>query len=351
LDGVPESASRRRNCSKAGRAELGDTFSSRYRDCVGREQGEGSSIDTPPRAHDRWKSGLLLSLVTAFLWGVVPVASKTALRAVDGVTLSWVRMTTAFVVLFPFLARGAHLSTALRAGVRTKVLLGAAAFFLGINYLLYQLGLSYTTPSNVQMVIQAQPFFLALGGVIFFGERLNRWQWVGFALLLGGMALFFADQLVLFATSRGAYVLGSMITLLAAAAWGGYAVVQKELSQSLHPQLVLLWIYGSCSVVYLPFVQFDRLAEATSVEGAAIAFASMITLVSYAAFAEATARWDATRVSAVLALSLLFTFFIVAACAALWPAIFEADEISLLGWVGAIAMVWGAALAALSRKH
>ena len=95
----------------------------------------------------------------------------------------------------------------------------------------------------------------------------------------------------------------------------------------------------------------DRVAEATSVEGAAIAFASMISLVSYAAFAEATARWVATRVSAVLALSLLFTFFIVAACAALWPAIFEADEISLLGWVGAIAIVWGAALAALSRKH
>jgi drug/metabolite transporter (DMT)-like permease len=74
----------------------------------------------------------------------------------------------------------------------------------------------------------------------------------------------------------------------------------------------------------------------------------MNTLVAYGAFAEALAHWEASRVSATLALTPLVTFVAVALAAWLWPDYVQAEQINTLGYVGALVVVLGSATVALA---
>src|SRR3546814_8666133 len=60
---------------------------------------------------------------------------------------------------------------------------------------------------------------MALGGIVVFRERFNAWQWLGLAVIVIGLSLFFADQLRADTLPAGRYVLGSLIVVLAAVVW------------------------------------------------------------------------------------------------------------------------------------
>ncbi|HYQ54361.1 MAG TPA: EamA family transporter, partial [Pseudomonas sp.] len=40
----------------------------------------------------RWVHGLLLALLTALLWGILPIKLKQVLQVVDPVTVTWYRL-------------------------------------------------------------------------------------------------------------------------------------------------------------------------------------------------------------------------------------------------------------------
>ena len=72
------------------------------------------------------------------------------------------------------------------------------------------------------------------------------------------------------------------------------------------------------------------------------------TLVAYGAFAEALAHWEASRVSATLAITPLVTFASVALAASLWPEFVLPEDLNGLAYVGALLVVSGSALTALA---
>jgi drug/metabolite transporter (DMT)-like permease len=47
----------------------------------------------------RWRLGLSLAVVTALLWGTLPLALKVALQQIDGITITWCRFTVSAIVL------------------------------------------------------------------------------------------------------------------------------------------------------------------------------------------------------------------------------------------------------------
>ena len=70
--------------------------------------------------------------------------------------------------------------------------------------------------------------------------------------------------------------------------------------------------------------------------------------MAYGAFAEALAHWEASRVSAALAVTPLVTFAAVALAALLWPLHVQPEDINVLGYAGALLVVGGSALTALA---
>ncbi len=139
-----------------------------------------------------WRLGFTLSLTTAALWGLLPIALKVVLEGMDAYTIVWWRFAICDggTRRFPRVAR--RLAAASRRGPRwrSRLLIVATLTLIG-NYVLYLVALDHTTPSVTQVVIQLAPLMLLVGGVVVFHERFGRVQWIGFAVLGAGLLLFF----------------------------------------------------------------------------------------------------------------------------------------------------------------
>lgn len=48
----------------------------------------------------RWVYGLCLSLLTALLWGILPIKLKQVLQVMDPVTVTWFRLAVSGALLF-----------------------------------------------------------------------------------------------------------------------------------------------------------------------------------------------------------------------------------------------------------
>ena len=299
----------------------------------------------------RWRLGLLLAVVTAAFWATLPVALKVALERIDPYTLTWARFAFAALVLGAWLAWRGEWGALRGQPRRTWALLAVAALMLIGNYVFYLLGLHYTSPANAQLLIQAAPLLMALGGIFVFRERFGAWQWAGLAAIVAGLSLFFADQLTGPSGNGSRYLLGSALVIVAAGVWAVYALAQKQLLNRFSSPLILAFIYVVATVVLWPLAHPSVLADLDALHWTALAYCAINTLGAYGAFAEALAHWEASRVSVVLALTPLLTVATVEATHAIAPALVQPEQIAWIGWAGALLVVAGSALSALMRAR
>ena len=298
----------------------------------------------------RWRLGLMLALVTAALWATLPVALKVALEALDPYTLTWARFAFAALAVGGWLAWRGEWSRFRGLSAGPWLLLVAAALMLIGNYVFYLLGLHYTTPANAQLLIQAAPLLMALGGIVVFREHYNGWQWTGLLAIVGGLGLFFADQLARPAPAGSRYVLGSSLVLLGAVVWAVYALAQKQLLRQLSSTAILGFIYLVAALLLWPLAQPGKLATLDATHWIALAYCALNTLGAYGAFAEALDHWEASRVSVVLALTPLLTVATVELVHRLAPRLVQPEQIAWMGWAGAALVVAGSALSAFMRS-
>jgi drug/metabolite transporter (DMT)-like permease len=300
------------------------------------------------QASGRWKLGLLLALVTAACWATLPVALKLTLQQLDPYTLTWFRFVLAAGVMLAWLgARGGLGGFATLDRKRWWLLLVAALCLIG-NYVFYLLGVQWTSPANAQLLIQLAPLLMALGGIFVFRERFNGWQWLGLAILSGGLALFFREQLGLGASG---YAFGSGLVIVAAVVWAVYALLQKQLLLRLSSPAILLFIYLCASVLLLPLAQPSALWRLDALHWGLLMFCALNTLVAYGAFAEALAHWEASRVSAILATTPLLCLGAVAVVHSIWPASIAPERVGVVGLAGAGLVVLGSALTSLMGRR
>lgn len=294
----------------------------------------------------RWRLGLALAAATALFWATLPVALKLSLEAVDAWTLTWFRFLFAALALGAWLGWRGRLGQLRGLSRRGWGMLAVAALGLIGNYVGYLLGLAYTSPANAQLLIQLAPLLLAVGGVMVFRERLNLKQWAGYAAVAIGLLLFFVEQRGRAAAPQS-YALGGALIVAAAFTWAVYALVQKQLLRQLSSQAVMWVIYLAAAVLLLPLASPGKLLAVDGAHWLAILYCAVNTLGAYGAFAEALAHWEASRVSAILALTPLLTVATVSACAAFFPGIVAPERIGTLGWTGALTVVAGSAAVSL----
>jgi drug/metabolite transporter (DMT)-like permease len=281
------------------------------------------------------------------LWGVLPLGLEMVLGSLDVVTITWFRFGFSLLAMAAWLGvRGAL--PALGGLTRTGwLLLVVATAGLAANYLTYLFGLDLTSAANAQVLIQLAPLLLALGGLLVFGERFTRRQWTGFAVLVAGLALFFASQLRALVEGMDRYVTGVTMIVIAAVTWAAYGLAQKQLLRSLSSQGIMLCIYAGCFVCFLPGAEPAALAELGAVAWGALLFCAANTLVAYGAFAAALEHWEASRVSAALSVTPLATLFFASLGVAWFPAWVQAEHVSPASLTGAFAVVGGSLLVSL----
>jgi len=298
----------------------------------------------------RWRYGLSLTLVTVFLWGSLPIPLKMLLDVMDPYTITWTRCLTAAILLGTWLALRSRLPELRKLSRRDWALLAIAIIGLASNYILYILGLQFIAPGAAQVVIQLAPMFLLLGGLFVFGEHFRPMQWFGFAILTGGLLLYFHDRLGEL-IAPGSYAIGVAIVVLAGLMWACYAMAQKQLLKTLPSEAIMWCIYAAAVLVFLPAIHPSRLLQLDGVHIALLAYASLNTLVAYGCFAEALDHWEASRVSALLAVTPLLTIVIVAWLAKIAPHALAAEPHDWLSIVGAGIVVIGSGLSALAPRE
>ncbi len=280
-----------------------------------------------------WRLGLALSLITALMWGMLPIALKLLLPVMDAVTITWYRFVAAGLLLGAYLLVSRKLpARSGLSGTGWKLLLVCVAGLCG-NYLLYLLGLRLTSPAAAQIVIQLAPAFLLLGGVWIYGETFRIRQWAGFAILLSGLLLFFHDRIDALSSGSGDESLGVALIVLSAIFWAGYALAQKQLLAR-YSSNAIMWMIYLCAALLLIPVSVPRQVFALDGFGwFLLIFSSLNTLVAYGCFAEALNHWQASRISAVLAITPLVTLAATVILGRLYDGIVysRADSLSLLG--------------------
>ncbi|MCJ8280743.1 MAG: DMT family transporter, partial [Rivularia sp. ALOHA_DT_140] len=289
-------------------------------------------------------------LETVLLWGVLPISLSITLQGLDVYTLTWFRFLVSFCLLGFYLQSRGNLPTIALLRSTSWKLVAIATIFLAINYILFVKGLAITTPSNAEVLIQLAPIMMGFGGLIIFKERYTLFQWIGISILTVGFVLFFHEQFSNLITAKSTYLFGSGLIIVAAITWSIYALAQKQLLQSLSSAHIMLIIYGGCALIFTLFANPSKIFTLNLLQCGMLLFCGLNTLIAYGAFAEALEHWEASRVSAVLALAPLVTLLSSWIVSEISPNLIAAEHFTLLGIIGAILVVCGSTAIALGKK-
>ena len=292
-----------------------------------------------------------LALLAALLWGLLPLALWLLTPVLDAFTITWCRFLFAAVIVGALLGRSGALPRPWRLAAPLPALLLAAIIGVTVNYVLFVVGVSYTSPAVAQVVTQLASLFLLFGGIVVFGERFGRLQWSGFAILLVGLVLFFNNRLPLLFGVRAREGFGVLLLLIGALTWACYGLAQKRLLRELSSPQTLWLLYIGGALVLTPLVHPAKLQSLSHAQAWALVFCCFNTLIAYGAYAEAMKLGEVARVSATVTISPLFTL-LGGILAPTWlPAYAPTDAPGALTVLGACAVVAGSALCALGSDR
>lgn len=289
-----------------------------------------------------------MASTTALCWALLAVGLKYALHFSSTGNIVWIRMVFAFFILLAWLWRK---NKKLVTDLKRPPLLGIlAGLGLAANYWFYMKGIELTGASNAQIMIQIGPLTLILVGIFVFKERPTPAQMVGFCLALIGFAFFFKDQLDFSGTHGQVYVYGSLMIYLAGFTWTFFAAAQKYLFKSHTPQQLNLLVFGVSLLCLMPDVQVKEIFTYSLWQWIVLAALGLNTLIAYGALAEALQRIPASLTSLIITINPLGTIFIMQVLDLWHVQWITMEPLKWTGYVGALFVVAGVALA-VSFRH
>jgi drug/metabolite transporter (DMT)-like permease len=292
-----------------------------------------------------------LAALTSVAWGLLPLALRTLVPLLDSYTITCLRFGVAAIVVGLWLAARGELPDLRRLQPRLRWLLAVAVLGLTINYVNFVKGVELTTPAIAQTVTQLSNIFLLLGGLVVFRERFAPLQWLGFALLMAGLALFFNHRLPQLFAGGSRLTLGVGLLTVGSLAWACYGLIQKRLLREYRATQLLWLFYVGGTLVLLPFASPLRALGLQPLEAGALVFCILNTIVGYGAYAEAMRRGEVARVSATVTTAPLFTLAAGWLATGWAPSFAAAEQPNGLTILGACLVVAGCALCALGATR
>jgi drug/metabolite transporter (DMT)-like permease len=295
--------------------------------------------------------GLFLSLLTALMWGTLPIALQLLMQSLDVNTITWARFVFSAAFVWVVLQRRGELPHLRSFDRRTLLLTSVAIVALMANFLLYLVGLDHLNPEASGIIIQLAPFLLMAGSVLFYGERMTPLDIIGAVVLFGGLLLFFNERLVLLFGGLSEYTFGVVAMLTAALTWSIYGLMQKTLLRKMSSMQLTLLIYTGGGVLLLFFSAPLSIAALGWLPLLVLLYGCMNMVLGYGAFTEAMRVWQAAKVSAVIALAPVVTIVCMPLAVWLWPNHYSSSELNLWSYLGAVLVVAGSMLSALGKRR
>ena len=257
----------------------------------------------------RYRVAAWLMWVTPALWAVNYIVARSALGVVQPHTLALGRWALAGVIL-AFIARSElwrerhstwqHGWRYLTLGTLGMLICGAWV---------YQ-GAQTTSAMNIALIYSASPVLIALGAVLWLGERFSWRQGLGVLIAMAGVFHVVVKGQWL-ALGQVQWVAGDGWIVLAMVSWAGFALLQKKWSTPLGSTARLAAICMGGVLVLLPFSiweygQADRPAWSLEATLLVVAAGLLPGIGAYWAYGFCQKVLGASRVAASLYLGPLY---------------------------------------------
>jgi drug/metabolite transporter (DMT)-like permease len=188
---------------------------------------------------ERYKAIALL-IIAAILWSSGGLLIKSV--SWNPIAIAGARSAVAALLLIAFIRRPRFTWSLTQIG-------GAVAYT--VTVLLFVAANKLTTAANAILLQYSSPAYVALLGARFLGERATGKDWVTIAVVIGGMALFFLDDLA----AGGLW--GNACAILSGATFATLVILLRKQKDSSPLESVLLGNVLT-SLVSVPFVLDSR---------------------------------------------------------------------------------------------
>ena len=167
--------------------------------------------------------GLIFAAITVFIWGVTFVSTKYLLRSFSPLEILIGRFMAAYIGLWLLRPRVLHL-----ARRRDEILFMLAGLSgITVYQFMENVAISFTSASNVSIIVSICPIFTAIIAQIFLKEKhLKPFFLLGFAIAITGIALVSFNGAVVLKVSPK----GDLLALGAAISWGFYSLFVSKIN-------------------------------------------------------------------------------------------------------------------------
>ena len=259
--------------------------------------------------------GVFLIVVMTIVWGLIPSLIKISLSTFDVYSIPFIRFILATLSLTLFYKlRGGKIRSAFKPNLKIM----GAGLFLSINYILYTLGVDYTSASATGLLIQFQMVVLVLLAAIFLRERIGLWKVAFIFIVIAGFYLIFWEGKSVGVVFRSLSSLGNLFILISGLLWGFYALLNKTLSSEMESMQILIPVFTIATIISgifaIPRMRFTGEISISSIISILV-LGIICTGVNFTLLAEGLKRINAITAGVLTNLSplfgLLFAYLIV----------------------------------------
>lgn len=283
----------------------------------------------------------LLLVLATLLWGGNFVIGRAVAGDIPPITLAFLRWCVAFIVFLPIaysrVKREWPMIKTHWPAVIVMAITGVACF----NTLVY-IGVYYTTSINASLMNSSTPIIIYILSFIFLKERLSKFQLIGTALSLAGVAFILSkgslETLLSFSFNKG-----DLIVLIAVFCWGVYSLLVKQYAGRLPGYSTFLITIALGVIMLLPFTIYELMTTSVDIVwspstiGAILYVGIVASIIAFLSWNNGVVALGANKASIYLNFIPLF--------AAIFAVLFLGEDLLLAQVIGGLAVICGVLLA------
>lgn len=202
------------------------------------------------------KKGYIAIMLAVVPWGLSFLNTKIALKALDPMTLCFVRFFIALIIVGVIgLVTGKSFKIK-RKDIKYFLLAGG----VGITVYFYfeNNGVKYIDPSAASMILASLPIATIFGESLFDQRSLNKKMIFGGIISLIGVGIIISSDLSLEAFLDSDAFLGYMMMFLAIGAWIVYSLSTKILFDKYEQYTIVFYQFVFGTLLAIPFMLLER---------------------------------------------------------------------------------------------
>lgn len=192
---------------------------------------------------------LTFGVLTLALFAISSSSVLTKMCDAPAETIALYRVAIASGLYYAMARAGGSSFRSAYTPARLK-LAAASGLFLAVHFAAWITSLHYTSVASSVVLVVTSPVWVALGGLIFLGEKPRPLQLVGMAVTLAGSAVVSGADVTLDPRS----LFGNLLALVGAMAAAGYWLIGRRLRAEMDTFPYVSVVYAACAVFTLTLI-------------------------------------------------------------------------------------------------